>query len=772
MTKADTLKYLDKLNLSVKIPKYIIITVSDWNNNKKKVIEKILNEIPSKFLAIRSSTLDEDQNDKSNAGKYESYINIYNDSSTIVEYIEKIIDSYNEFLENVDDQQILIQECIRHVDCSGVAFSFELNKNAPYYQICIDNTEKTDTVTSGTSKDESTTYIFRDTPLEKINDYRILKIVQLIRILEKELNYDIDIEFAFQKGVLVLFQARKLCVNKNKSEIIQKEVGKVIATLTKQINKYWERDLNNYGNGTILSNMTDWNPAEMIGQHPSTLSYSLYEDIITKEIWRTSREQLGYNNPKDSGLMIELFGQPYINVRTDFNSYIPENLPSKLKEKLVNYYLDTLNLDLRLHDKVEFEIVHTCVSFDEAEKFQKMKTYGFTNQELTAIKESIVEITNKMIYNWNVASREMIKKIQELSSENTSNLHVLYNNLKYKGMFPFAYIVRQSFVGLKLLKSLKKENYITEERYNEFISSIPTISKEYKKDFLEAIQDEANRNVFLKKYGFLRSGSYDFRNLKLEEFVDSIFKNTDDVINSEKDLKNSIFYLNIFEKRNINEALKEHKITANLQDFFNFIAESIKLREQFKFEYSKSLSRFLDLIEKNLENKNVQNGYLLTINEIFKFLDGNLSYKEICNIIKRREYESHINNYVMLPDVITPSINLYCISVKKSSANFITNRIVTSAVKRIDPNFKEIPFDELKGKIIFIENADPGFEWLFSCKISGLVTKFGGAASHMAIRCSENGIPAAIGVGEHLYDKLSHKKYLYLNCYEKIIEGE
>lgn len=130
MTKADTLKYLDKLNLSVKIPKFIIITVSDWNNNKKKVIEKILNEIPSKFLAIRSSTLDEDQNDKSNAGKYESYINIYNDSSTIVKYIEKIIDSYNEFLENVDDQQILIQECIRHVDCSGVAFSFELNKNA------------------------------------------------------------------------------------------------------------------------------------------------------------------------------------------------------------------------------------------------------------------------------------------------------------------------------------------------------------------------------------------------------------------------------------------------------------------------------------------------------------------------------------------------------------------------------------------------------------------------------------------------------------------
>ena len=53
----------------------------------------------------------------------------------------------------------------------------------------------------------------------------------------------------------------------------------------------------------------------------------------------------------------------------------------------------------------------------------------------------------------------------------------------------------------------------------------------------------------------------------------------------------------------------------------------------------------------------------------------------------------------------------------------------------------------LKDKLVLIENADPGYDWLFNIfKIKGLITKFGGSNSHMAIRCNELQIPAAIGV--------------------------
>ena len=48
---------------------------------------------------------------------------------------------------------------------------------------------------------------------------------------------------------------------------------------------------------------------------------------------------------------------------------------------------------------------------------------------------------------------------------------------------------------------------------------------------------------------------------------------------------------------------------------------------------------------------------------------------------------------------------------------------------------------DFSNKIIFIENADPGYDWLFGLGISGLVTKYGGANSHMAIRCAEFSLP-------------------------------
>ena len=63
-----------------------------------------------------------------------------------------------------------------------------------------------------------------------------------------------------------------------------------------------------------------------------------------------------------------------------------------------------------------------------------------------------------------------------------------------------------------------------------------------------------------------------------------------------------------------------------------------------------------------------------------------------------------------------------------------------------------------------IENADPGFDWIFGHKIKGLVTKYGGVNSHMAIRCAELEIPAAIGCGEKKFESLKEFKLICLDC--------
>jgi phosphoenolpyruvate-protein kinase (PTS system EI component) len=84
----------------------------------------------------------------------------------------------------------------------------------------------------------------------------------------------------------------------------------------------------------------------------------------------------------------------------------------------------------------------------------------------------------------------------------------------------------------------------------------------------------------------------------------------------------------------------------------------------------------------------------------------------------------------------------------------------------------EVKIEYLRGKIVLIENADPGYEWIFGTDIKGLVTMFGGGNSHMAVRCSELNIPAAIGVGDELFRKASRGANIILDPVNRKLDFE
>ena len=65
--------------------------------------------------------------------------------------------------------------------------------------------------------------------------------------------------------------------------------------------------------------------------------------------------------------------------------------------------------------------------------------------------------------------------------------------------------------------------------------------------------------------------------------------------------------------------------------------------------------------------------------------------------------------------------------------NYITDKECYGEITELNIN-KKI---NISNKIVCIENADPGFDFIFSHKIKGLITKYGGFNSHMSIRCSE-----------------------------------
>ena len=92
------------------------------------------------------------------------------------------------------------------------------------------------------------------------------------------------------------------------------------------------RNPNLFGKTTIFSDMTDWNPAEMIGSHPRPLAYSVYDYLIMDKTWRNARGSIGYNNPKSTKLMVNLLGHAFVDVRASFNNLMPSSLPNKLFE--------------------------------------------------------------------------------------------------------------------------------------------------------------------------------------------------------------------------------------------------------------------------------------------------------------------------------------------------------------------------------------------------------------------------------------------------------
>ena len=95
---------------------------------------------------------------------------------------------------------------------------------------------------------------------------------------------------------------------------------------------------------------------------------------------------------------------------------------------------------------------------------------------------------------------------------------------------------------------------------------------------------------------------------------------------------------------------------------------------------------------------------------------------------------------ITLPSIISSERDFEIIQYHTAKPNYITEKTISERIINLDISKST----ELENKIILLEHADPGYDWIFAKNPLGLITKYGGVASHMSIRCSELGLPAAI----------------------------
>ncbi len=761
-TKAESLEAVAPLLLTGHVLPQVRFSAGDWRSNPASVLARLAAEPwGSGRVIVRSSARDEDGAGRnSQAGRYDSVLGVAG-GVAVAQAIDRVMASFDD-REN-DAHQIFVQPMLDHVAMAGVAFS-RSPAGGPYFIINYDNrTGLTERVTGGAG-DVLETFFCLKSRVDSCPP-SLAPVIALISELETLLASDsIDVEFAVGgDGQLYLLQVRPLAVD-SEARIADATVDTALADVARKVELLSRPHPFLHGSRAIFGVMPDWNPAEIIGVRPWPLSLSLYRELITDAIWAYQRDNYGYQNLRSFPLLVSFHGLPYIDVRVSFNSFVPRDVPDELAGRLVNYYIDRLLSEPHLHDKVEFEIIFSCYTLDLPKRLGTLAEHGFSPADLTELSSALRRLTNRIIHGETALWRRDRAKIELLAQrfptickaeiDKISRIYWLIEDCKRYGTLPFAGLARAGFIAVQLLRSFVEVGVLSAEEAAVFMASVDTVGSRIGRDFAELPKAE-----FLQRYGHLRPGTYDILSPRYDEAPDLYF---DWASPRPPASAHPRFALSIDQLRRIEGLLKEHELDIDVLSLIEFIKAGIEGREYAKFVFTRSLSDALSLIRQLGEEHGLSAEDCAFLNyDAIRTLyseSGSVRQALLESVAHGRRCHA-LTRHLVLPPVIASPGDVFAFHLPPSQPNFITHKSVTAPVA-----FVSDPPESFAGRILFVPSADPGFDWIFTRNISGFVTQFGGANSHMAIRAGELGIPAVIGAGEALFRQWQSARKLCLDC--------
>lgn len=763
--KAQVLAALEGCLKTARVLPQYSFTVTDWRTSQTEVIS-VIAALPffGSSLIVRSSASSEDGEQASMAGAFESVPDVRG-SQALATAVERVIASYGSVQ---DSDMVFVQPMLENTVASGVAFTCDPNNQAPYYVVDYCEGSDTTATTSGSGQEGRTLYVHHARP--DLAPVLLQPVLKLCQELQEFCEHDfLDIEFALSEaGDLVLFQVRPLVLKQTRAELWDRQrqaledAGRLVERLNRRIPYV-------AGDSTLLGNMPDWNPAEMIGLRPRPLALSLYKEMITDRIWAYQRDKYGYKNLRSVPLLYSLAGSPFIDVRASFHSFIPKMVSDRLAGKLVDYYIGRLGAQPELHDKIEFDIVFSCYTPDLQAKISQLKEYNFTDVEIAELSLALRDLTNRMTHpetgEWRVdrGKIDILKQRQRHISQGDYSAYDkvfwLAEDCKRYGTLAFAGLARAAFVATQFLQSMRDEQILSSQRYEDFWQSLETIGGNLKRDL--ALLD---KDTFLERYGHLRPGTYEILSESYTEAADQYFEWGKEV--SVGDEVKS-FYLTGEEDRLVQKMLNDHGLQHTSESLFRFFKAAIEGREYGKFVFSWSINEILKELMAIGQEHGFTRDDLSYLN--FQTLLGNYSYAEPLERLMERSIATGRQDYELtlqttLPHLIRNQDDLWCFEQVNSTPNFITLSQTQGTCVMVD---QATGHKDLRGKIALITNADPGYDWILGSGIKGFITCYGGPNSHMAVRAMELNLPAVIGVGERLFQNWSAARSLDIDCARK-----
>ena len=324
------------------------------------------------------------------------------------------------------------------------------------------------------------------------------------------------------------------------------------------------------------------------------------------------------------------------------------------------------------------------------------------------------------------------------------------------------------FRSVQFLRSFVETGILTKSDYDLYMNSLDTINKRMNSDLRKYFTGEITFEKFIGEYGHIRPGTYDITSKRYDEAFEEYFDK-----NSYLTIENDggEYSFNKEQMNKIQLELEQNGLLVTADELMQFIKAAVEGREHLKFVFTKAVSKILQLIEELGKRADILKEDMAYLDiSVVKHLYSDLYTGDIRAIFEqnisdnKKQYQTAVQ--VKLPSILVKPENVYSFYLLNEEPNFITQGSIMAEVLVMDAISEESP----EGKIVFIQAADPGYDFLFSKNIAGLITQFGGANSHMAIRCAELGIPAVIGAGEKNYSEWKKWNKMLIDCLNKIVK--
>ena len=761
-TKAETLTRLAGVLRSAVVLPLDYFTVAEWQADEDAVLDRLCAHAwAGEALIVRSSSLDEDTETASNAGRFLSCGHVRG-RGELRRAVEQVIASFD---GRSDGDQVLVQPELDGVVASGVASSREPSGGGPYRVVTYSEGAHTDAVTAG--RDGTRTWYCLAREDAEPPTPCLAGLPALIDELEQHAGVPFELEFGVaEDGPVVLFQVRPLAMSSR--GVPKKAHRAAIADCRSQLRRLSRSRPPALGPLSGFGVMPDWNPAEMIGVRPRPLALSLYRCLITDEIWAESRARYGYRDLRGVPLLVDFCGLPYVDARASFSSFVPAGLDDATAERLVTHYMTALRAQPHLHDKIESAIALTAYDFDTPTRAQALVEQGVLSAaQASELVGALRALTVRMMAADGPFARDLETAAQ------LARLHVdggpvpgfplrriasQLDQCRALGTLPFAGLARAAFTAVGIVNSLVRQGVFGEEEAAALIGGANDVTKDLRRDFAAL-----DRDSFLDRYGHLRPGTYDIRSARYDESFERYF---DPAQRAEAGVAHAGFAPSLHQLSAIGRLVEAHGLGCKPAELMDFVRTAIAARERSKLDFTRLVSQVLVDVRQLGEQLgfDVDDMSYVPVTVLRRLAAGlDDVHAALIKAIRRGRERYRVAETMCAPALLRDEADFGSFVTMEDEPNFMTHARVVAPPADVERG------DELEGRIAMIASADPGWDWIFTHRIAGLVTAFGGANSHMSLRALELELPAAIGVGEDRFRRWLAAPLLELDAANRLV---